>query len=207
MYFMHIWGGGGLLEKGGSFERGSLFNLAKKMVSVLHKELDAKLKSKAESATRSYTVAIDSWQSWLINTIFSPEKRGLEQKIYGMCSNSQGGLLDGLLQRPPGLKRSGRSGLESEMTVVHDRFLECSNHCYFGWALLGGGGRFFFGRWSHIACARPSDGRDVAKTSQAEIRRTWFGKVTGGGKRGVPSLSPAPRSFRISFHDLCTLLT
>ena len=49
-----------------------------------------------------------------------------------MCSNSQGGLLDGLLQRPPGLKSTGRSGLESEMAVVHDRFLEGSNHWYFG---------------------------------------------------------------------------
>ena len=36
---------------------------------------------------------------------------------------------------------------------------------------LGGGGRFFFGRWSHIACARLSDGRNVAKTSKVEIRR------------------------------------
>ena len=33
-YFKHIWEGGALIEMGG------LFNLAKKMVSILHKELE-----------------------------------------------------------------------------------------------------------------------------------------------------------------------
>ena len=36
-YFKHIWGGGALIEMGG------LFNLAKKMVSILHKELECKV--------------------------------------------------------------------------------------------------------------------------------------------------------------------
>ena len=35
--FKHIWGGYVLIE------RGDLFNLAKKMVSVLHKELECKV--------------------------------------------------------------------------------------------------------------------------------------------------------------------
>ena len=37
--FKHIWGGGGYVL----IERGDLFNLAKKMVSVLHKELECKV--------------------------------------------------------------------------------------------------------------------------------------------------------------------
>ena len=36
-HFKHIWGGGGLIETGG------LFNLEKKTVSVLHKELEYKV--------------------------------------------------------------------------------------------------------------------------------------------------------------------
>lgn len=35
------------------------------------------------------------------------------------------------------------SGHESEMVVVHDRFLECFNHWYFAWVLFVGGGSFF----------------------------------------------------------------
>lgn len=60
-----------------------------------------------------------------------------------MSSNTQGGLLDGLFPKPPGLKRTGNSGHESEMVVVHDRFLECFNHWYFEWVLFVGGGSFF----------------------------------------------------------------
>ena len=36
-------GGGGVIEMGGLFERGDLFNLKTTMVSVLHKELDCKV--------------------------------------------------------------------------------------------------------------------------------------------------------------------
>ena len=36
-------GGGGVIEMGGLFERGDLFNLKMTMVSVLHKELDCKV--------------------------------------------------------------------------------------------------------------------------------------------------------------------
>ena len=36
-------GGGALIEVGGLFERRGLFNLAKTMVSVLHKELEYKV--------------------------------------------------------------------------------------------------------------------------------------------------------------------
>ena len=54
-----------------------------------------------------------------------------------MSSNSQG-LLDGLFPKPPGLKRTGNSGHESEMVVVHDRFLECFNHWYFAWGVVRG---------------------------------------------------------------------
>ena len=44
IYFKPIWGGGGgLIETGGVFERGGLFNLKTTMVSVLHKELDYKV--------------------------------------------------------------------------------------------------------------------------------------------------------------------
>ena len=47
------------------------------------------------------------------------------------------------LSKTPGLKRTGNSGHESEMVVVHDRFLECFNHWYFAWVLFVGGGSFF----------------------------------------------------------------
>ena len=40
LFQAHLRGGGGLIEAGGLFERGGLFNLAKTMVSVLHKELE-----------------------------------------------------------------------------------------------------------------------------------------------------------------------
>ena len=36
-------GGGDLIETGGLFKRGGLFNLKTTMVSVLHKELDCKV--------------------------------------------------------------------------------------------------------------------------------------------------------------------
>ena len=36
-------GGGGVIEMGGLFKRGDLFNLKTTMVSVLHKELDCKV--------------------------------------------------------------------------------------------------------------------------------------------------------------------
>ena len=36
-------GGGGLIETGGFFERGGLFNVETTMVSVLHKELEYKV--------------------------------------------------------------------------------------------------------------------------------------------------------------------
>ena len=46
IYFKHIWGGGGgLIETGGKFEKGGLFNLANTMVSVLHKELEYKVEN------------------------------------------------------------------------------------------------------------------------------------------------------------------
>ena len=43
IYFKPIWGGGGVIEMGGLFERGDLFNLKTTMVSVLRKELDCKV--------------------------------------------------------------------------------------------------------------------------------------------------------------------
>ena len=40
----HLRGvGGGLIEMGGFFERGGLFNLAKVMVSIFHKELERRV--------------------------------------------------------------------------------------------------------------------------------------------------------------------
>ena len=68
LFQTHLGGGGGL------FERGSLFNLAKTMVSVLHKELEYKgekprIINKSElpvgewtildRSTRSFTAVID----------------------------------------------------------------------------------------------------------------------------------------------------
>ena len=38
-YFSPFWGGGGLIEMGGSSGTRGLFDLVKTMVSVLHKEL------------------------------------------------------------------------------------------------------------------------------------------------------------------------
>ena len=43
IYFKPIWGGGGVIEMGGLFERGDFLNLKTTMVSVLHKELDCKV--------------------------------------------------------------------------------------------------------------------------------------------------------------------
>ena len=42
IYFKHIWGGGGLKRDGGRIWDWALFNLAKTIVSVLHKELEYK---------------------------------------------------------------------------------------------------------------------------------------------------------------------
>ena len=44
LFQAHLGGGGGLIETRGLFERGGLFNLEKTMVSVLHKELEYKVK-------------------------------------------------------------------------------------------------------------------------------------------------------------------
>ena len=43
VYFISFWGGWGLIETGGLFEREGLFNLEKTVVSVLHKELECKV--------------------------------------------------------------------------------------------------------------------------------------------------------------------
>ena len=42
-YFIFIWGGWGLIETGGLFERECLLNLEKTVVSVLHQELEYKV--------------------------------------------------------------------------------------------------------------------------------------------------------------------
>ena len=45
VYFIFIWGGWGLLETAGLFQRECSFNLEKTVVSVLHKELEYKVEN------------------------------------------------------------------------------------------------------------------------------------------------------------------
>ena len=86
LFQAHLRGGGGLIEAGGLFERGGLFNLAKTMVSVLHKELEYKVEKLrsfrsccwgSESNPNFQLVNKQAQispnevlQSWLINTVY-----------------------------------------------------------------------------------------------------------------------------------------
>ena len=45
LFQTHLRGEGSLIEAGGKFEKGGLFNLANTMVSVLHKELEYKVEN------------------------------------------------------------------------------------------------------------------------------------------------------------------
>ena len=74
IYFKHIWGGG-------LIERGALFNLAKMMVTVLHKELEYKVEKLKYEKVGGYATE-DQKQtrisSWWINYLGSVHK-----KFYG----------------------------------------------------------------------------------------------------------------------------
>ena len=95
IYFKHaVQGGGGLMETGGLFGGEGLFNLAKMVVSVLHKELECKVKKLKYKKSEVMRLRIKNkselpnvnkpsqispneiLQSWVINTFF-PLKGGL----------------------------------------------------------------------------------------------------------------------------------